>query len=288
MIHIVTDSMSDLTQEESAALGVELLPLTVRFDNLDLREGIDISRSEFFQRLRSSSSLPKTSQIPPEGYRDCFLRLLKNPNDEILCICGSSKISGCYQSALIARDALGIENAEKRIRIVDSLIAISGEALLVRMAAQQRRFVSSAAELEAWVNELRDHQRTYGAAGNLKYLVMGGRLSPLVAKVGSTLNIIPMLRFTGGEILQAGIVRGEKRMIPWYAEKLAKHPPRLDCPLTIAGADCPEKAERTACELQRLAEEKGIPLPPVSVMGVGAVIGTHVGPDLISVSWIEK
>ena len=287
MIHIVTDSMSDLTPGEAAELGVVLLPLTVRFDGVDYREGVDLSRSEFFQRLRTCTELPKTSQLPPEGYYAAFSALLEQAGDSILCITGSSKISGCFNSARMARDMLGEADAA-RVEVLDSLIAISGEALLVRMAARQRSRCASAKELSDYVAGLRDHQRTYGQAGDLRFLVMGGRLSPLVGKVGNTLNLRPMLRFSGGEILQAGLVRGRKKSLPWYGEKLIKHPPRLDVPILIAGADCPVLAEETREFLELWLSDHGLPHPPIQTMGVGAVIGTHVGPDLVSVSWIEQ
>ena len=287
MIHLVTDSMSDLMPDEAQSLGVTLLPLTVRFSGRDYLEGTDLTREAFYSYLRGCKDLPKTSQIPPETYFTAFSRLLRQPEDELVCITGSSKISGCYNSARMALDLLKVPDKERRVQIVDSLIAISGEALLVRMASKQLPQCASAAELAAYVTELRDHQRCYGQAGDLRYLVMGGRLSPLVGKVGATLSLKPMLRFSGGEILQAGLVRGSRKALPWYAEKLEKHPPRLDTPIIIAAADNPALAEETARYMENWLKERDIPHPPIMTMGVGAVIGTHVGPDLVSVSWIE-
>ena len=281
MIQIVTDSMSDLTPYEAREMGVILLPLTVRFGTEEYREGIDISRGEFFARLRSSEELPKTSQISPDAFRKAFREILSSPDNEIVYISGSSKISGCYQSACMAREML---DTPERIEIVDSLIAISSEALLVRMAAQHAPSCHNARELADYVTELRDHQRCFGMADDLKYLVLGGRLSPLVAKVGSALSIKPMLKFEDGEILQAGLVRGRHKANAWYVEKLEQYPPRMDVPIIIAGCDCPEEAEK----LKEFVERQKLQLPPIYTMGVGAVIGTHVGPGLMSISWIER
>ncbi|MBQ9326638.1 MAG: DegV family protein [Clostridia bacterium] len=281
MVQIVTDSMSDLTPYEAREIGVVLLPLTIRFGTEEYREGIDISREEFFQRLRQSDVLPKTSQIPPDGFYKAFTDILSQKDTEILYIAGSSRISGCYQSACIARDML---DTPERVEIVDSLIAISSQALLVRMAAQERSQYPTAAGLAEYVEGLRNHQRCFGMADDLKYLVMGGRLSPLVAKVGTALSIKPMLKFEGGEILQAGLVRGKHKANAWYVEKLKQYPPREDIPILIAGCDCPAEAEK----LKEHIENQKMTLPPVSTMGVGAVIGTHVGPGLMSISWIER
>lgn len=281
MITIVTDSMSDLTPSEAESLGVVLIPLTVRFGTHEYREGFDISREEFFARLRTATELPKTSQVPPTVFLEIFENLLKDPEREVLYISGSSKISGCYQSAQTAK---GMLEQPERLVIIDSLIAISGQALLVRMAAAKAKVYSSARELAELITAFRDHQRCFGQAEDLKYLVMGGRLSPLVAKMGTALSIKPMLKFEEGSILQAGLIRGRGKARNWYLEKLQQYPPRLDCPLVIAGCDCPEDVEK----LKSFFESQRMELPEIITMGVGAVIGTHVGPGLVAVSWIER
>ena len=281
MIHLVVDSISDISPEEAASLGVELLILPVRFDEEEFHEGVDLTRAEFYRRLRAcTDSLPKTSQITPDEYKKTFKRLLQTPGDEVVCITGSSKISGCCQSAKVARSML---DEPERVYVVDSLIAISGYALLVRMAAAQRPRCTSGQELADYVKHLRDHQRTYGQADDLRYLVLGGRLNPAVAKAGTALHIKPMLVFEEGEVRQAGLVRGKDRALNWYADKLRQYPPRLDIPLWVAGADCPETVQKTVDYLQSL----GLALPPIYTMDVGPVVGTYVGPGLISVSWIE-
>ena len=281
MIQVVTDSMSDLTPEEAESLGVILLPLTVRFGTSEFREGYDISREEFFVRLRSATELPRTSQVPPDRFLSVFEKILENPEAEILYISGSSRISGCCQSAHTAQAML---KEPDRVVILDSLIAISGLALLVRVAVAKARVYESAKELAAFILSLRDRQRCFGQAEDLKYLILGGRLSPLVAKAGNALSIKPMLKFEDGEILQAGLIRGRNRAKNWYLEKLIQYPPRLDCPMVVAGCDCPEDTEKLAEFLRGQRME----LPAILTMGVGAVIGSHVGPGLMAVSWIER
>ena len=281
MIHLVIDSISDISPDEAASLGLELLILPVRFGEEEFHEGVDLSRAEFYARLRAcTDTLPKSSQITPDQYKKTFRRLTQEEGDEVVCIAGSSKISGCCQSARVARDML--EHPE-RVIVVDSKIAISGYALLVRMAAAHRPQCKTARELADYVIALRDHQRTYGQADDLRYLVLGGRLNPAIAKAGTALHIKPMLVFEEGEVHQAGLVRGKDKALPWYADKLRQYPPRMDIPMLIAGADCPETVEKTRAYLESL----DIALPPIQTMDVGPIVGTYVGPGLISVSWIE-
>ena len=84
MIRILTDSMSDICQEEAAAWGLEVLPLSVRFGQEEYLDGVELSREDFFRRMVASDELPKTSQISPERFRDAFERALSDPQDEVV------------------------------------------------------------------------------------------------------------------------------------------------------------------------------------------------------------
>ena len=281
MIRILTDSMSDLTQEDASRLGITVLPMPVSFGEEERWEGVDLSRDEFFARLRVAEELPHTSQIAPRAWQKAFDRELRDNEDELLCITGSSGLTGGYQSALLARESCV---APDRMAVVDSLNATVGQALLVRMAVRRRDAGTTLQDLVSYVEKLKTRQRVFGQADDLKYLVMGGRLSPVVGKVGNALNIKPMLKIEGGTIDQAGLVRGAAKARAWYAEQLKKYPPDAEIPLLVAGADCPAETQK----VKEYLEQAGLSLPPIETMGVGAVIGTHVGPGLIVMSWIEQ
>ena len=242
---------------------------------------MSLSREAFFDRLRKCDrELPKTSQITPDAYRKAFRRALQDPDTEVFYLCGSSGLSGCWQSACMARDLL---EEKERVVLLDSLTAISGCGQLARAACRLRDSAGSARELADRIRELRDHQHTYGQADDLRYLVLGGRLNAAVGKVGNTLHLKPMLRFEGGKVHQAGLVRGREHVLRWYAERLREFPPRPDIPMVVAGADCPESVERIVSFLRGL----DMALPPIETLGVGAVVGTYVGPGLTSMSWIS-
>ena len=281
MIRILTDSMSDLTQEDASRLGITVLPMPVSFGEEERWEGVDLSRDEFFARLRVAEELPHTSQIAPRAWQKAFDRELRDNEDELLCITGSSGLTGGYQSSLLARESCV---APERMAVVDSLNATVGQALLVRMAVRRRDAGTTLQDLVSYVEKLKTRQRVFGQADDLKYLVMGGRLSPVVGKVGNALNIKPMLKIEGGTIDQAGLVRGAAKARAWYAEQLKKYPPDAEIPLLVAGADCPAETQK----VKEYLEQAGLSLPPIETMGVGAVIGTHVGPGMIVMSWIEQ
>ncbi len=282
MIHIVTDSMSDISQEEAGEWGITVAPLSVRFGQEEYLDGIGISREDFFERMSASEVLPKTSQVPPERFETIFRHLLQNPEDEILCITGSSRLSGTCQSATLARE---MSDDKERITVVDTLSASLGEALLVMHALKKTGSVNRASEIAAELKELVQRSRLIGCFEELKYLVMGGRINATLGKVGSSLHIKPLLRMAEGKMHQVGFVRNLSKSRQWYIDRLKECPPDAAYPIIIAGAMCDEEVQlaRTAIEQSGVAD--GV---EILCRHVGAVIGTYVGPKMTTMAWIEK
>ena len=126
MIRILTDSMSDLTQEDASRLGITVLPMPVSFGEEERWEGVDLSREEFFARLRVAEELPHTSQIAPRAWQKAFDRELRDNEDELLCITGSSGLTGGYQSALLARETLTLQTSYTPFAAVAVISAVPG------------------------------------------------------------------------------------------------------------------------------------------------------------------
>ena len=279
MIRIVTDSMSDYHHLEGRDPDVTVVAQPFRFGVEEyLDDGVVFPLDAFYARMRTATELPKTSMVPMQAWKDAFKAILMaNDVDEILCITGSSGLSGCYQSAVNARESC-LE--PERITVVDSRSAACGQTLLISRAAELRNAGATVAEIVDALEDIKTRTRVIGLADDLKYLVMGGRLNPLVGKVGSALNIKPTLMLKDGVIEKEGVVRGAKKGYAWYIEQLQACPPQPGTPIYIGGADC---ADVTAM-LQGMVEAAGIP-NEVRRMPVGCVIGTHVGPGLTLVAW---
>lgn len=129
-IRIITDSASDITQEEARTWGIQVLPLRTIFGEEEFLDGVTIDHQTFFQRLIESDVLPTTSQLSPFQYEGPFQEAVK-AGDEVVCITLSSKLSGCYQSAVIAAEGLPVV-------LVDSLSVTVGQRILVELALQLR------------------------------------------------------------------------------------------------------------------------------------------------------
>lgn len=281
MLHIITDSMSDYIHAAHRDPAVRFAFQPVRFGMEEfMDDGVSLTQADFYARLRAARELPKTSMVPQQAWQDAMEAALSAPDDTALVIAGSSRLSGGYQSALNAAEAI---HQPGRVIVVDSLSASCGEILLVDCAVAMRDAGATLAEAAAAVEALRGRTRVVGLADDLKYLVMGGRLNPLVGKVGSALAIKPTLKLEGGVIEKAGMVRGVKKGYQWYVDQLRLFPPDTSVPMYIGGADCPE----TTAMLRQLFTDAGLPLPEIRLVGIGCLIGAHVGPGLTLVCWAE-
>ncbi|MBE5796720.1 MAG: DegV family protein [Clostridiales bacterium] len=279
MIRIITDSMSDYIHAAHRDSGVLLAFQPLRFGMEEyMDDGVSISQETFYARLRTCTELPKTSLVAMQTWKDVMKQALSDPEDTALVIAGSSRLSGGYQTAVQAAEAL---RAPERIIVIDSLTASCGEIMLIDCAVRMRDAGATLAQAADAVRELMSRQRLIGLADDLKYLVMGGRLNPLIGKVGGMLSIKPTLKLEGGQIEKDGVVRGLKKGWAWYAEQLKQFPPDVNVPLYIGGADCPE----TTAMLRQMFLDTGLPLPEIRCVPIGCLIGTHVGPGLTLVCW---
>mgnify|MGYP006077983837 CR=1 FL=1 len=124
-VRLVIDSASDIEYSMAMEKGWVFLPITVSFGEEQLKDGIDINASSFYDRLIESDVMPVTSQITPYVYQQTFDKIIES-GDTPIVITLSSKLSGTYQSACVAA-----ENASAKVYVIDSLNAALGEALIV-------------------------------------------------------------------------------------------------------------------------------------------------------------
>lgn len=279
MIQIVTDSMSDIRQEEARREGVVVLPQHVLFEEESFLDGVDLTMDEFYRKLESVKVLPKTSQVTPEAFDNAFQEALAK-GDDVLCITGSSKLSGTYQSATIARD---MQKDSSRIFLVDSYNASLGQQLLIWEAVRLRGSDVPVEEIAIRIGSLRERISLVGQVDNLKHLVMGGRLSGTTARLGTTLNLKPMLRLKNGKLDQDGLTRGKRRCYEWFAKQLLAEPRDPNYPVHIASAKAPQEL----AALREALDEKGLLGDDVREVGIGPIVGTHTGQGILAVAWVR-
>ena len=204
MIRILTDSACDILPAEAQQLGVTVIPLNVTLeDGTVLRDGIDMTPSEYYTHLAACRKLPTTSQPSPEQFERLYLDAAA-AGDEVLGIFLSDALSGTGQCARLAADLANVDN----VVFVNTENVCLGQSLLVRLAVQLRDAGKTITQIAADLEKAKQHLHLVAAVDDLKYLRKGGRLSAAAAVAGGMLGIKPILAVMEGKVALAGKARG--------------------------------------------------------------------------------
>ena len=191
MLRIIADSTCDISKEDARKMGIQIVPISVRFGDEEFLDGVEITHEEFYTRLAECDELPKTSQPSPDTFMKVFNEAVA-AGDDVLGIFISSDLSGTYQSACLA--ALDVEEETgKKLYMVDSRSASIGTALLIREAVKLRDAGVNVSDIAAACTEMSKYIKLTAVVGSLKYLKMGGRLSGAAAFAGTMLHITPVV-----------------------------------------------------------------------------------------------
>ena len=280
-VQIILDSACDMQKPEADALGVTLLPLRTNFGGEVFLDGVTLMHDEFFEKLTQAKTLPTTSQIPPFDFEEAFRRL-HAAGAEILVITLSSKLSGTYQSAVIAAQETGID-----VTIVDSENVTAGERVLVDLAIRLRDEGLCAKDIAKALEQAKSRLCILGRVDTLEYLYRGGRLSKTGALAGTLLGIRPVLTVQDGALCVLGKARGARQSNNFLNEAIAKRGGiDFTMPLMLGYSGSSDEALREYIAASREIWEGKLDTLPVT--SIGSTIGTHVGPGAIVVAFFAK
>ncbi len=273
-VRVVTDSACDLPDELIDELGIEVVPLTIRFGNEELIDRKELSTEEFWRRLTTSDVLPETSAPSAGAFEETFRRLAGDGASGIVCVNLSSKLSATMQSAQVA--ATAVSDACK-VEVIDSLSVSMGLGGLAITAARRAREGDSLESIVANVLDRRDRTKLYGALDTLEFLKKGGRVGNARALLGSMLSIKPILEVRDGIVEEAGKVRTRSRALRTLVERVTEAG-RVEN-LAVLHAQAPDLDEL----LDQL--DPIVPRDQILIGTIGPVIGTHAGPRVIGVTF---
>lgn len=276
-VRIICDSASDITQKQAKEWGITVLPLKILWEGEEYLDGVTMSTRGFFEKLIETDELPTTSQIAPYDYEKVFNEVTQ-AGDTAVCFTISSKLSGTYQSANIAKEEFG-----DNIIVVDSLNVAIGEQILVKRAIELRDSGKTAKEIADIINEEKDSVKVIALIDTLEYLKKGGRISATAAMAGAVLNIKPVVAITDGEISVLGKARGSKNGNNKLMELVQKDGIDFERPflLTYAGLN-DDLLQKYIKDSSSLYEGK---TKELGIVPLGCAIGTHVGPGAIGVAF---
>lgn len=276
-INIITDSSSDITQQEAKELEVTVIPLGITFDGEMYKDGVNLTTDEFYKKLTTGGKLPTTSQPSTGEFLDLF-NAIKQKGEAAVLILISSKLSGSFENAKIAKDMCGYEH----IHIVDSLTTICALKLLVKEAVNRKESMSVDVLVD-YLNSLKTRIRILGVIETLEYLYKGGRLNKGAAVMGSILNIKPIITVQDGLVVVIEKPRGVKSAIKNVLNYMHKKPFDTSYPIYFGYSMNDEK-----CELLKKAVTEKFIIENIEKSHIGASVGTHVGPNVCAVVYVEK
>lgn len=195
---IVVDSCCELPPEFKKDKRFERVPIGLEVGGYRVSDDEHFSREEFLRRAAEYSKCPKSHCPSPVRYKVAY----KTPAEHVYCITLSSKLSGSYNSAVLARDLYMEEYGKKQIHVVDSLSASGGETQLVLKLMELEESGAPFEKIVSQIESYRDSMRTYFVPGNLDILRKNGRLTGIKSVVASTLNIKPVMDADCGMIRQ--------------------------------------------------------------------------------------
>ena len=272
-VKIVTDSTSDVTTEIAQELGITVIPILVRFGTETFRDGVDLTADDFYYKLEHGKIMPASAVQSPAIYAEAYDKLAEE-TDEILFIALGRKLSASYNTAL---QGVELMKRQCRVEVIDSQSAIMGEGLVAIAAAK-------AAQAGANLDEVMDITRNNVSRSDirvafdtLEYLKRGGRIGKAQALLGSMLKVNPVLTIKDGEVEPTGRTRSRAKAID-YLYNFAMSFAHID-EMAVEHATTLDEAEIL---VERLSSK--FPKERMYQAKVGCVVGTHVGPHVLSVS----
>ncbi|HLR08870.1 MAG TPA: DegV family protein [Bacillota bacterium] len=276
---VVTDSTAYLPQAIRDQYNIYMIPLSVVFGDTSYREEIDITTEAFYEKVRESDVLPKTSQ-PAIGDIQALYAKLAEDYDAIISIHLSSGISGTYQAAASAGEMVdGID-----VYPYDSEMSCMAQGSYCIEAAKRAKSGQTPEAIIEHLDAMKQTMRAYFMVDDLSHLQRSGRLNNAQAILGSLLQVKPILHFVDKVIVPFEKVRTRKkalkRIMDMVEEDLAQGK-------TLKVIFIHANREQGAIDLQNNLKAK---YPDVETMisYFGPVIGTHLGEGAIGVCWFEK
>lgn len=280
-VSIVTDSTCDLTPAQALAMGIDLVPIVVRFGSQEYRDGVDLRLADFYTKLDPNGELPVTAPPPPDAFAAVFQRHAQAGRD-VVCITVGSKVSKTFEHAQQAAGAFS-----GKVRVVDSRTLSGGVGLLASGAAGLAKLGAAQDAILAAVNKWIGTQRGYAIYPDLKFMAKSGRINKAQLVLGTVMHLFPVTR-----VAADGAIESETTVKSWelaqqmIASVMSR---RLERPaisrVAITHAHAPEVGQKIAEELR---SKLTAPLKELNIYEAGPTIAANAGPGSAAIFMLEE
>lgn len=275
---ITCDSTCDMTQAQIEEYGLKIVPLYVRIQDNEYRDGIDITSDVMFEKIKECGQLPKTAAVSFQDYID-FWKPFRDEGYEIVHLTISGEMSVCFQNCRTAAEELG------GVYAVDSRNLSTGIALLAITAANLAKEGKSAKEIYDILLEKREKLNVSFVLDTVDYLAKGGRCSAVTAFAAGLLRLRICIEVQGGKMDVCKKYRGKMASVltEYVRDRLEKVDPDLDyIYITDSGVsdEIREKVKETVLEMR--------PFTNVLFSTAGCTVSSHCGPGTLGILFFEK
>ena len=281
-IRIITDSASDIPNNDSIPANLSIMPLTIFFGEEEYLDGKTITNEEYYNKLTGGDILPKTSQVTPYDFEQEIQKAIDN-GEKVIVITLSSGLSGTYQSACIAAS-----NFDKDVAVIDSFMATVSEQILVKYALQ---LIEQGMEYDKIVETLENDKKKIKLVGpldTLEYLKKGGRISAAAAVFGSALSIKPIITVIEGKVEVIAKARGRRNAIETTLKIVRESETGIDFDKPYAVGYSGNDKDMLNIFIESNKTNGNINIENWPVVSIGSTIGTYTGPDSIIFGYFEK
>jgi DegV family protein with EDD domain len=274
-INIVTDSTCDLTAHLVKQHNITVIPMFINFGNQEFRDGMDLSRQEFYERLPHFQPSPTTAVPGIDIFRETYEQLADKGATEILSIHISEKFSGIVN---VARQA-AVMTRDIPISVFDSRQLSLGMGFEVLTAAKAIANGKSLQEILQKLEEQISRTHVFAALDTLEFLRRSGRMNAAISRLGEILQIKPLLKMYNGNPT-AERVRTKKKAFQRLKELVNEAAPLEQ--LAILHSNALERADLFLGEIKHMLHEQ-----VVFIEEITPILGAHLGPGVIGIACIS-
>ncbi|WP_214484242.1 DegV family protein [Bacillus sp. SM2101] len=277
-IKIVTDSTIDVSDEVLQKYGIEMVPLMITIEGKSFLDRIDISPSEFLNKMKQAAQLPKSSQPSTGQFVELYDRLDEEGYD-VISIHMTGGMSGTVASAETAA-----EISKANVTVVDSRFLSKALSFQVLEAAKMASDGKSVDDIVNRLTEIRNNSFLYLTVDTLENLVKGGRIGKGKAFIGSLLNIKPISSLEGGSITPVGKVRSQSQIVKYLTKQFAKDVEgKVIKAVGIAHADARDLAGKLK---EAISHASGY--EEIEIVDTTPVISLHTGAGAMSIMYFAE
>jgi DegV family protein with EDD domain len=274
-VTIVTDSTCDMSAEQAREHRIDVVPIWIVFGSERLRDGMDITRSNFYERLAASKGLPRTEAPEATVFEAAFTKAVESGNDVVAPVV-SGGLSETYKNAAEAAAKFG-----SRVRVWDSKTFSGGLFLQAMVAGDMAKSGASAADIIATLEHGRCVQHGYLISPDLSYLGRSGRVSKAIVALSTMMKISPVLQVKNGAVESATQARSWEKAQEVLVDLAARHASDVaKTRFAVGHTNAPELAASIGSALKTKIE-----FPPKSftVYEAGPTVAVNGGPGSVAV-----